>query len=41
MFEILETHKVLEGSSHITVLPADSGALGALLAATAPPTRKA
>jgi regulator of protease activity HflC (stomatin/prohibitin superfamily) len=32
MFEILETQKVLEGSSHITLLPADSGALGALLA---------
>lgn len=40
MFEILETQKVLEGSSHITVLPADSGALGALLAST-PPSRKA
>jgi regulator of protease activity HflC (stomatin/prohibitin superfamily) len=40
MFEILETQKVLEGSSHITVLPPDSGALGALLAAS-PATRKA
>ena len=39
MFEILETQKVLEGSSHITVLPADSGALGALLASTPPPRR--
>jgi regulator of protease activity HflC (stomatin/prohibitin superfamily) len=33
MFEILETQKVLEGSSHITLLPPNSGALGALLAA--------
>jgi regulator of protease activity HflC (stomatin/prohibitin superfamily) len=40
VFEILETQKVLEGSSHITVLPPDSGALGALLAAS-PPSRKA
>jgi regulator of protease activity HflC (stomatin/prohibitin superfamily) len=40
MFEILETQKVLEGSSHITVLPADSGALAALLA-SAPTSRKA
>jgi regulator of protease activity HflC (stomatin/prohibitin superfamily) len=40
MFEILETQKVLEGTSHITVLPADSGALAALLAA-APTSRKA
>jgi regulator of protease activity HflC (stomatin/prohibitin superfamily) len=40
MFEILETQKVLEGSSHITVLPADTGALAALLA-SAPTSRKA
>jgi hypothetical protein len=33
MFEILETQKVLEGSSQVTVLPPGSGALGALLAA--------
>jgi regulator of protease activity HflC (stomatin/prohibitin superfamily) len=39
MFEILETQKVLEGSSHITVLPPDSGALGALLAATPAPRK--
>jgi regulator of protease activity HflC (stomatin/prohibitin superfamily) len=39
MFEILETQKVLEGSSHITVLPPDAGALGALLASTPPPRK--
>jgi regulator of protease activity HflC (stomatin/prohibitin superfamily) len=36
MFEILETQRLLEGSGQVTLLPPDSGALGALLA-SAPP----
>lgn len=33
LFEVLETQKVLEGQAKVTLLPPDSGALGALLAA--------
>jgi len=40
MFEILETQKVLEGEGHITLLPADSGVLGALLASVPATPRK-
>lgn len=40
MFEILETQKILEGGGHITLLPADSGALGALLASAPSPPKK-
>ena len=39
MFEILETQKVLEGTSHITLLPTDAGALGALLASAPAPAK--
>ena len=37
MFEILETQQLMEGKSHLTLLPADAGALGALLAAAPAP----
>jgi regulator of protease activity HflC (stomatin/prohibitin superfamily) len=36
MFEILETQKLLESNAQITLLPGDTGGLGALLAAREP-----